>query len=776
MEYGDVTVLGDFINKKTPYVDVRAYADINTAVTAIGSTSTTLVVSNAQTLTGNLTIPSTLTLKILQGGSIIKASTYTLTINGNFEAGLYQVFSGFSPGNITFGVGAIKEALPEWWNKNTTPGTTDMFSAITAAINSLPSGGQVFFAKNIYALSAPLHILSNISLLGTGKASELRDISTIENHFLYTSNDINISIRNLYINGNRHGRLSGGGDATSGSSVSLANVDGTYFPRENNIIIENCYITGAGFNNIGMYNVHNVVIKDNYLSDGRDSGIAAVYGCSKLIITGNYIKENQFAIGLSSSGMTPTELSTLGYIRDCIVSHNVMTVANGGDYGIEVDGTIRSEFSDNQINMINGAYGIRFIGLNAIGGSEITENNNRVLGNNIHFSVTASATAIQLYLTGESDILIDNNTISSDVTNSAYGIDAYNSSLRVSNSVMKNMGTGIYVDSQNFTHRYLFNNNRITGSGTAINCNGTYLNISNVYLRDNTFADSIYYDLTIVSGYAVYYSGILTQKGNALTPDSFKSDNFLIYSNIPTSGTWKIGEIVYNSIPVSGNPVGWVCLTSGTFSTATDNTGDTDGSTAVITGMTDTSDFSIGHYVTVSAGFLSASTPYKIIAKTSTTITLDTNSNSSQSNVTVATPSPTFVAFGGDMSFTNTRYKLGIFSRDLTVESGNVSITGVGFTPKVVIFSGGVNASFCAFYNGFDDGSVHYVTASQGVITPGTFIITSSSSASIFLLADAVGSVQYAYISSMDSDGFTLTWTKMGAPTGTASIFYIAYR
>ncbi len=68
---------------------------------------------------------------------------------------------------------------------------------------------------------------------------------------------------------------------------------------------------------------------------------------------------------------------------------------------------------------------------------------------------------------------------------------------------------------------------------------------------------------------------------------------------------------------------------------ATDNTGDPDGSTAVIVGMTDTADFFVGDSVTVSAGFPSTTDGYKILSKTSTSVTLDTLSTSAETNVTV---------------------------------------------------------------------------------------------------------------------------------------------
>lgn len=32
----------------------------------------------------------------------------------------------------------------------------------------------------------------------------------------------------------------------------------------------------------------------------------------------------------------------------------------------------------------------------------------------------------------------------------------------------------------------------------------------------------------------------------------------------PTTGTWKVGNRVYNNAPASGQPIGWVCTVAGT--------------------------------------------------------------------------------------------------------------------------------------------------------------------------------------------------------------------
>jgi hypothetical protein len=165
MEHGDIDVLGYFVSNPTG-IDCNKYASINAAVTAIGATQTTLVVSNAQTLTANLTIPSTLTLKILKGGSIVKASTYTLTVNGNFEADLYQVFSGFAAGDVTFGAGAIKEVIPQWFGA-TGNGVSNDTLAIQSSLDSINNGGRVFLPAGTYCITQ----ISKIFTAGSGIAN-----------------------------------------------------------------------------------------------------------------------------------------------------------------------------------------------------------------------------------------------------------------------------------------------------------------------------------------------------------------------------------------------------------------------------------------------------------------------------------------------------------------------------------------------------------------------------------------------------------------------------
>ena len=115
--------------------------------------------------------------------------------------------------------------------------------------------------------------------------------------------------------------------------------------------------------------------------------------------------------------------------------------------------------------------------------------------------------------------------------------------------------------------------------------------------------------------------------------------------------------------------------------------------------------------------------------------------------------------------------KIGSFTRDLTAAGGTQAITGVGFTPKAIIFlsSNAAGAGYGTI--GFDNGTL---THSLGIYnTVGSFALTAFS---IVIGADA-SNYQSAKVTTLGTDGFTVTWNaKVGTPTGTGTIFYLALR
>ena len=109
--------------------------------------------------------------------------------------------------------------------------------------------------------------------------------------------------------------------------------------------------------------------------------------------------------------------------------------------------------------------------------------------------------------------------------------------------------------------------------------------------------------------------------------------------------------------------------------------------------------------------------------------------------------------------------KVVYFSRDLSSASGTQTITGVGFTPKAIMFDGGFSLN--GWYGWFSG------MASPGVSTSKAYITNNNSwninnSFSILAYPTASSSdYQVATVSSWNADGFTLNWIKTGATTGT---------
>jgi len=114
-------------------------------------------------------------------------------------------------------------------------------------------------------------------------------------------------------------------------------------------------------------------------------------------------------------------------------------------------------------------------------------------------------------------------------------------------------------------------------------------------------------------------------------------------------------------------------------------------------------------------------------------------------------------------------FKVGSFSINKTTASGTQAVTGVGFTPSVLFFitceDGAAEASF-----GRDDGSAPYcVYATADYVDGWNYNGTNS-----LMQYQGGGTYYLGKVNSMDSDGFTIGWTRAGAPGGTFVGFYLA--
>ena len=111
-------------------------------------------------------------------------------------------------------------------------------------------------------------------------------------------------------------------------------------------------------------------------------------------------------------------------------------------------------------------------------------------------------------------------------------------------------------------------------------------------------------------------------------------------------------------------------------------------------------------------------------------------------------------------------------TRDMTAATGDQAITGLGFQPTFIQFEGSIDGNRAGSIRGRSDASDNeclQIDVNGAITHRGAFCL--------YIEEGAVGSGDYQRVGTvvMDSDGFTLTWTKAGTPSaGNAIMHYVA--
>jgi hypothetical protein len=137
------------------------YETLAAAVATAGSTSITVIVPSGNWVSGGVTVPSTMALVVEKGGYFTVATGTTLTINGFYNAGLYQTFSLTGTGKAVFGPGAVDKIYPQWWGAKA-DGVTDNSAAIQAAFDSIPLAS--YYGWRVHFVSGTYYVASTINL------------------------------------------------------------------------------------------------------------------------------------------------------------------------------------------------------------------------------------------------------------------------------------------------------------------------------------------------------------------------------------------------------------------------------------------------------------------------------------------------------------------------------------------------------------------------------------------------------------------------------------
>ena len=472
---------------KTPYVayadptvtdqgaaTAEGYRSIKDLVDAIGATRQATIIcqptgtgdTTTFTLTTSETITSNITLRIENGAILDGAGT--LTQNGPFEAGLYQVFG--SSITVSFGNGAAKRVYPQWGGA-VSNGTTDDAAAIQQMADSLAAGMVLYFPRGSshYDISATIDIdqVDNVTL-EFAPGAELQLTASGKNGISITKNHVTVRratmegegtfVTDNYVTG--HKLIKSTGDHTTIEYCYLKEpenvgilVEGEYPRIHHNVIQGGPYFAdaaaiGTDRQHIGIMVeatsdyceiAHNVVkansdanagkviqgvfmasganIRDCIISNNKILAVwdhALYLNVENSVVTDNICKQGGIKVRQRAHGTADNGNTITGNVIDV----NSATAPLSGDYGLHLGNAQYSVISGNTISRAQ-VGGIVFAGTD----DPYAAIHNTVIGNNI-FNIREG----QCYGIGVDDSdcvafkynIISNNNIY-DIGDSTYG-------------------------------------------------------------------------------------------------------------------------------------------------------------------------------------------------------------------------------------------------------------------------------------------------------------------------------------------------------------------
>jgi len=588
----------------TPCTD----ALLNSAISSIGATETTLVVPVACALSNNVTIPSNITLKVVKGGSFSIAATRTLTINGDFEAGDDIVFSGL--GATTY---AFTDVFSGWWGADET--------AITKTLASLSGNQNVTIASGAYTLTTGFTIagIDDLNIFGYGAI--FTQTAPLTRTFLVNGCD-NIKIEGLTLVGL----------GTDFDPLGQTAADGIYVLSSVNTELRNNHISNFGNAGIELYNNNNTLIVNNRIvgpgsgvispgenynfginllsstistkkltisnNDISDAGTSVFLGGENesILLTGNTIintvgqhgvySDNNDSITMSGNTVDTTvlqgiklQLTALSPAHNYgIVDGNI--VRNSGSHGIlasALAGTsyafINLVISDNNVSGVNAGDGIRTEG-GVFNGTIVGNTVYDIAGRGVYAEAFAgSILSNSIQSTTQTGLGVDNSvfnaSIDADLNNVIVMGNKLDDVVTTTNAGLSDdLRIGIFIDTLNnatITNNFVRLSESATAEPYAVyssqNLTGTQVVTNNLFSYDEG-RQTYYFDLAENA----YFRDNIAD-GFTISDASFRDDSFVLPYLIPVdinqtttlnaaAGDEVALQLNYTTNKVAGNDTG----------------------------------------------------------------------------------------------------------------------------------------------------------------------------------------------------------------------------
>lgn len=427
-----------------------------------------------------------------------------------------------------------------------------------------------------------------------------------------------VSVSDSFFETTRHGTATGGGSDVAG----IVN---------RQMAFTNCHISSSGFSwgmdfhtNAEFYTVSNCtlprgilwggdfcIIKGNTVGNAIEDttalGNRGMTGANVEIVDNIIVPTVDFPVGLLRFNVRPgfrrpgSMARISGNIIRCGTFKHPNGVVGNATYAIgvgsEVVADVSIEVTNNQIQFGDlltpasvtsaNVYGV-FV---TVGSAVQTIKRVKLSGNNlIGCGIRVNRWVTNLEITDNSTadsqsygVIIPTGT---DVTTQQFWVVRSNNiqnSYQGGINIVGNSGATIIVEDN-----LSINNNQ---AGISVNFNSLNLTAAaeEVVVRNNTFGDTqttktqtrgfairdemqyVYLDNNIILGGLDVFLGSLSSsavvyRGQGL---SWKAPQIIYLSSAPTFWSWIKGDIVFNSNPSSGSPLGWVCTTGGSPGTWT---------------------------------------------------------------------------------------------------------------------------------------------------------------------------------------------------------------
>lgn len=415
-------------------VNARAYGSISAAISA--AHGKTLVISDLQKLSGDIVIPSDVSLSITKGGAIVNPAKYTVTIAGPFTAGLYKVFEGFRQGDIHFIDGSVKEVSPQWWGENSA-------ASINKAINAFP---KVFCPPGLYLIESEVLLNSNTHLRGVRGETVFQRPRGVR----YAGKNIaGVTYADPFMIG-FHTYGSGNYSARTNVTVEGITVDGNSYNSTDSGRMAGIYLHSGS---------HLSVIDCEVKNLGRTADFVLSIGIAFSWVKDGVIKKCQ------SHDNSGDGINVFAFNQDVVVTEN--ETYRNGVAGIEVEGRLGTSYTlpRNKRIVVTRNYAHDNAGAPwGAGGSYghgilVTWSDDVVVSDNVVSANTIWIGAITVM--GSTNIVIRNNSITGNLSASpvdptgygigifaqydVYGDNGVNRNINIANNSILNNRNGIFV-------------------------------------------------------------------------------------------------------------------------------------------------------------------------------------------------------------------------------------------------------------------------------------------------------------------------------------------